>query len=132
MKTYGIYKNGESDPRDVVEATNEKDALRVFGNRKGLINTGSYRAYEHSKGKRIKPRTAQGIISDIILNVRRGKQNFTFFELQGMTEESNPGLTWDEFHAAIKLTVLTGEVLCSVSVNSNLVDIAIFTPGRTL
>ena len=93
-KTYGIYKNGESDPRLVVEATNENDA------------SASYRAYEHQKGKRIKPRNAQGILSDIILNVRRSKQNFTFFELQGMTEESNPGITWDEFYTALKLAVL--------------------------
>lgn len=53
-KYYGIYKNGDnSTPRDVVEAINETDALRVFGNRAGLILTGAYRAYEHKGGKRV-------------------------------------------------------------------------------
>lgn len=75
---------------------------------------------------------AQGIISDIVLNVRRGKQNFTFHELQGMTEESNPGMTWKQFENALRLVVSTGEILSSVSPNSSLIDMAIFTPGNTL
>ena len=75
---------------------------------------------------------AQGIISDIVLNVRRGKQHFTFHELLGMTQESNPQMTWTQFETALKLTVMTGEVNCSVPVKSSLIDLAIFTPGSAL
>jgi hypothetical protein len=71
MNYYGIYKNGDKSHRDVVEAEDEKSALRVFGQRTGLINTGAYRAYEHQKGVRV-PDTRQfqiTIIEDAITEI---------------------------------------------------------------
>ena len=75
---------------------------------------------------------AQGIISDVVLNVRRGKQHFTYHELQGMTAESNPGMEWYEFDYALKLVVCTGEVKSTVEIGPRFVDAAIFTPGSAL
>ncbi len=80
---------------------------------------------------------AQGIISDILLNVRRGKCHFTFHELLAMTTEYNPSLTWDEFKAAVMLTVLTGEVKSSVPIKDigtaqDIVSTTVFSPGKSL
>jgi hypothetical protein len=45
MQPWKIYKNGDKESRMTVDATDEKDALRVFGNSVGLILTNAYRAY---------------------------------------------------------------------------------------
>jgi hypothetical protein len=45
MQAWKIYKNGDKESRMTVDATDEKDALRVFGNSVGLILTDAYRAY---------------------------------------------------------------------------------------
>lgn len=76
---------------------------------------------------------AQGIISDIVLNVRRGKQHFTVFELWVMTLGSNPGLNWFEFEYALKLTIATGEVKSTLPfLSAQFNDCAILTPGSAL
>jgi hypothetical protein len=49
--TWKIYKNGDKEPRMTVDATDEKDALRVFGNSVGLILTNAYRAYPANSGE---------------------------------------------------------------------------------
>lgn len=43
--TWKIFKNGSKEPRMTVDAVDETDALRVFGNSVGLILTDAYRAY---------------------------------------------------------------------------------------
>jgi hypothetical protein len=75
---------------------------------------------------------AQGIISDIVLNVRRAKQHFTFSELFGMMQGTQVDeVNWEEFSFALKLVVATGEVKSTLPVYSTqFADCAIFCPGK--
>lgn len=76
---------------------------------------------------------AQAIVSDIVLNVRRGKRSFTFRELYEMREGSQrTEVTGRMFETALKLVVLTGEVLCSMPPGSDLMEVAFYTPGGEL
>lgn len=75
---------------------------------------------------------AQGIISDIVLNVNKAKKNFTFPELFGMLDGSmEEKVNWEEFLFALKLVVATGEVKSTVPVfSTQFSDCGVFSPGK--